>query len=90
MNADDIDITDSFTWEDGLPHPQWDLIEAWVNSRYDLENQRDAWIAIGRQWFLRDAGVTDCGESACVDHLGFGLHDLAARFLGPGAWSPDL
>jgi len=40
--------------------------------------------------FLRGASASDCGEAACRDHLGLGLSDLAARFLGPGDWSPGL
>jgi hypothetical protein len=38
--------------------------------------------------FLKTAGRADCGEAAARTHLGFGLGDLAARFLGPGEWSP--
>jgi hypothetical protein len=38
--------------------------------------------------FLREAGVSDGGEAACREHLGVALSDLAARFLGPGPWSP--
>ena len=40
--------------------------------------------------FLRQASISDCGEAACTTHLRFGLSDLAARFLGPGSWSPSL
>jgi hypothetical protein len=39
--------------------------------------------------FLREASISDCGEAACREHLGFALSDLAARFLGPGSWSPS-
>lgn len=34
---DDIDMTDLLAWEDGLPLPKWDLIEAWVDSRDDVD-----------------------------------------------------
>jgi hypothetical protein len=37
--------------------------------------------------FVRAASESDGGEAACREHLGFGLGDLAARFLGPGPWS---
>jgi hypothetical protein len=37
--------------------------------------------------FLREAQVADCGEGAARAHLGFGLGELAARFLGPGGWN---
>jgi hypothetical protein len=40
--------------------------------------------------FLGGANVSDCGEAACREHLGFGLSDLAVKFLGPGSWSQDL
>ena len=40
--------------------------------------------------FLREANVVDCGEAACRAQLGFDLSDLAAKFLGPGSWSPSL
>lgn len=39
--------------------------------------------------FLRAASEADCGEAASREHLGFGLSELAARFLGPGSWSPS-
>lgn len=39
--------------------------------------------------FLRGAAAADCGEAACREHLGHGLADLAAKFLGPGSWSPN-
>lgn len=40
--------------------------------------------------FLADARAADCGEAACREHLGRGVGDLVARFLGPGEWSPPL
>jgi hypothetical protein len=47
--GDEIDISDSLTWEEGLPRPRWDLIETWAESRPEDE-QRDAWTAAARQW----------------------------------------
>ena len=38
--------------------------------------------------FVRAAHAGDAGESAAREHLGFGLSQLAAKFLGPGAWEP--
>ena len=38
--------------------------------------------------FLRESDKNDCGEEAARRHLGFGLADLASRFLGPGSWAP--
>jgi hypothetical protein len=40
--------------------------------------------------FLRGAGADDCGEAACREHLGCGLRDVAARFLGEAAVPPSL
>jgi hypothetical protein len=40
--------------------------------------------------FLRDASESDCGDVACRLHLGFGVGDLAARFLGSGKWAPEF
>ena len=38
--------------------------------------------------FLRAAKRDDCGAAAAREHLGMSLGDLAAQFLGPGAWEP--
>lgn len=38
--------------------------------------------------FLRQAREQDCGETACQEQLGFGLGDLASRFLGSDLGSP--
>ncbi len=40
--------------------------------------------------FVKNAKAEDCGEAACREHLGYDLGDLAAKFLGPGDWSPKL
>jgi hypothetical protein len=40
--------------------------------------------------FLREATADDCGASACQQHLGFGLRELAAQFLGITATPPRL
>ncbi len=34
--------------------------------------------------FLRNAAESDHGEASCREHLGYGIADLAAQFLGPG------
>src|SRR5262249_18337812 len=46
----DIDISDSFTWEEGLPRPQWDLLSTWVESRVEPAEHAAAWTHIARQW----------------------------------------
>lgn len=38
--------------------------------------------------FVRTAHAGDAGESAAREHLGFGLAQIAAQFLGPGEWEP--
>lgn len=40
--------------------------------------------------FLREASAGDCGRAACEAHLGCGLCDVAARFLGDAASDPGL
>jgi hypothetical protein len=61
-----------------------------------IEDHRPRWfgLAKGSQKrlfaFLRNADGLDCGEAAARDHLGVGLSDLTARFLGPGDWAPSL
>src|SRR5947209_6504810 len=50
MTADHLDISDSFTWDEDLPRPQWDLLATWVETRVELEEQSAGWTAITRQW----------------------------------------
>lgn len=39
--------------------------------------------------FIREASWEDAGESAAKKILGFGVGELAGRFLGEGPWAPD-
>jgi hypothetical protein len=61
-----------------------------------IEDHRPRWFGLERTAqrrlaaFLREARAEDGGESAARAHLGFGLGDLAARFLGPGTWGPSV
>ena len=61
------DISHFFTWHDGLPYPQWDLVRAWAESRRDAETRRRVWIDAGRQWLIELASALgadyDLGES---------------------------
>src|SRR5262245_59972348 len=50
MPVERLDISDSFTWEEGLPRPQWDLLANWVKTRVDPYDQPAAWTDIARQW----------------------------------------
>jgi hypothetical protein len=61
-----------------------------------VEDSRPRWFGFVREpqqkffAFLLDVKDVDCGEEACRECLGFGVSDLAARFLGEGDWSPSL
>jgi hypothetical protein len=37
-------------WEEGLPRPQWSLIESWIDSQCAPDSRADAWDAATRQW----------------------------------------
>ncbi len=61
-----------------------------------VEDSRPRWFGLVKEprrrfyAFLRAARVEDCGAASCRNNLGFGLSDLAAKFLGPGEWEPGL
>lgn len=61
-----------------------------------LEDHKPRWFGLskGKQQelmaFLLEARIEDCGEQAARSHLGFGLGDLASKFLGPGHWDATL
>lgn len=44
-----LDISDSLSWEEGLPRPQWDLLTQWVATRA-RDNPQAAWTDIVAQW----------------------------------------
>jgi hypothetical protein len=54
---------------------------------------RPRWFGLVREphqkllGFLRSASIEDHGLAACREHLGCGLDEIAAKFLGPGEWS---
>ena len=50
MSDNELDISDSLCWEDGLPLPRWDLIETLVESQCEPQTRPDVWIAVQRQW----------------------------------------
>ena len=91
---------DEFWYGEGFSRPgkvqelSYQLAEILV--RLLLEEGRPRWFGLVREpqrrlfAFLRQARAADCGEAACREHLGFGIDELAARFLGPGSWSPSL
>jgi hypothetical protein len=57
MSSERLDISDSFTWEEGLPRPQWEILDAWAKSRDDQEGFSDGWTDSCRQW-LEKLGET--------------------------------
>ena len=50
MVPDKLDISDALDWEEGLPRPRWDLIESWVETSDEPDDQREAWTVAIRQW----------------------------------------
>jgi hypothetical protein len=59
MSANRLDISDSFTWQEDLPRPQWDLLSAWVQSRVEPEERFEAWTDIARQWLTHLSSALD-------------------------------
>lgn len=90
---------DAFWHGDGFSRPgpvqelSYQLAE--ILARLLAEEGRPRWFGWAREpqrrlfAFLREAEAGDCGEAACREHLGYGLNELAAKFLGPGSWSPN-
>jgi hypothetical protein len=52
-----MDISGLFTWEEGLPRPQWDLIANFVESHYESDALHDAWTEAARQWLMKLTGA---------------------------------
>jgi hypothetical protein len=61
VDTEELDISASLTWEEGLPRPQWDLIQAWIESHREAERQRDAWEMASRQWLTQLASALGGG-----------------------------
>jgi hypothetical protein len=70
MSGDELDISGSLAWEDGLPRPQWDLIEELVESRCERDARRNAWIAVVLQW-LAELGPALGGGYETVESAHF-------------------
>ena len=57
-----------------------------------FEDHRPRWFGFDRSHyerlllFLQTADREDGGQAAALEHLGIGLEQLAAQFLGPGPW----
>ncbi|MGL4462718.1 MAG: hypothetical protein ACRC1K_11245 [Planctomycetia bacterium] len=84
---------DAFWSGEGFSRPgkiqdlSYQLAEIMV--RLLVEESRPQWFGWVREpqrrfvAFLRSAKADDAGEGACREHLGCGVSDLAAKFLGP-------
>lgn len=84
MRTTELDISGSLTWKEGLPRPQWDLIETWIESRCGPDRRADAWVAVCRQW-LAELGLAlgrgyDVAESDHFVALA-SLGDASGRWL---------
>jgi hypothetical protein len=85
---------DGFSQPGTVQELSYQLAEVLI--RILIEDHRPRWMGLsrGRQQqlmsFFREADAMDCGHGAAVDHLGFGLSNLAAKFLGPGEWGVPL
>ncbi len=88
MNGNDLDISGSLVWEDGLPRPRWDLIETWVESRCEPSARREAWTAVERQWLAELGPALGVGYEAIESDNFLALvprEDEAGRQLLPFA-----
>ncbi len=70
MSADELDISRSLTWQDGLPIPPSDLIRTCAESRREPRARRDALVAVARQW-LRELGWALGGGYETVESRNF-------------------
>jgi hypothetical protein len=50
MSADRFDVRPLLTWDDGLPRPQWELIQKWIERQVGPEEQHAAWTGAAEQW----------------------------------------
>lgn len=66
MSNKELDISSVLTWEDGLPHPKWDLIRLWVESQSDPASQWVNWLTVTREWFAELGSALD-GEYESVE-----------------------
>jgi hypothetical protein len=57
MNDEKLDISSLLAWDDGLPHPVWDLIGTWIEVNVSPDGQREGWVAACRQWLTKLASA---------------------------------
>jgi hypothetical protein len=81
-------MPDAFAFEDGLPRPRWDRIEAWATA-HEPAARRDAWVAAVRHWLaaLGDAlgggyGVVESGRFLVFAPESHGYCDQLLRCAG--------
>jgi hypothetical protein len=62
--------------------------------RLIFSDHKPGWFGRGKEKrlrllaFLKYAHHEDAGQAAAQEYFGYRIEDLAARFLGPGDWSP--
>jgi hypothetical protein len=60
------DITGWLRSEEGLPRPNWDLFEAWIDAHCEPSERRAAWTAMTQQWLAELADALG-GGYACFE-----------------------
>lgn len=96
LSSDDAAEIRHYWQEHGLNHFWWGngfyLFDEGQSRSYQLAQILYLLILTDRRRgmpdFVRDAKADDAGESAAREYLGMGLAELAAQFLGNGAWEP--
>jgi hypothetical protein len=70
MNLAELNISRMLLWEDGLPRPQWDQVNAQIGMQLAPDDQAQAWTEAARQW-LKALGFAlgDHYETSESDHF---------------------
>lgn len=82
MSENEIDIAGALDWEEGLPRPQWGLIQTWIEARCEPEARRGAWAAVCRQW-LAELGAAYGDDYATSESEHFLVLASKADATGP-------
>jgi hypothetical protein len=83
---------ESFSKADDAQELSYQLAE--ILMRLLIEDHRPRWLGFDQRplqrlyGFLSSAQQDDSGQAAASEHLGFGLQELAGKFLGAGDWLP--
>jgi hypothetical protein len=74
-----LELATMLAWEEGLPRPQWDLIDQWIETKCPADDRREAWDDVLRQW-LEELQAALGGEWLLAESehfLAIGLPSLA-------------